>query len=528
MDELKIVKRYYAGGPQGPRGPQGPKGDKGDPGIQGPQGEKGDKGPIGERGPQGPQGEQGIQGIQGIQGKKGDPFTYEDFTPQQLEGLRGPQGIQGLQGVQGPKGDSFTYNDFTVEQLELLRGPQGIQGIQGDTGPAGQDGHNPVVTASKSGSVTTISVDGTSIATINDGMDGQNGAAGQNGADGQDGKSAYQLAVDNGYSGTVQQWLDSLKGQDGSNGTNGANGNDGVTPHIDSTTGNWFIGSTDTGVHAQGPAGQDGDVAGQIQADWNQSDNTQVSYIRNKPTIPVVPTNVSSFTNDAGYLTSHQDISGKVNSSDLATVATTGDYDDLINKPTIPSLSGYATETWVGQQGYLTSHQDISGKANSADLATVATSGSYDDLSDKPTIPAAQIQSDWNESDTTSKAYISNKPTIPTIPTNVSSFTNDAGYLTSHQSLTDYVQKSQTAGLLKNDGTVDTNTYLTSHQSLTDYVQKSQTAGLLKNDGTVDTNTYLTAHQSLSGYAKLWSGTQAQYDLLTPESDTIYIITAAS
>ena len=32
MDELKIVKRYYAGGPQGPRGPQGPKGDKGDPG----------------------------------------------------------------------------------------------------------------------------------------------------------------------------------------------------------------------------------------------------------------------------------------------------------------------------------------------------------------------------------------------------------------------------------------------------------------------------------------------------------------
>ena len=60
----------------------------------------------------------------------------------------------------------------------------------------------------------------------------------------EDGKSAYELAVDNGYSGTIQQWLDSLKGQDGTNGTNG------TTPHIDQTTGNWFIGETNTGVKA--------------------------------------------------------------------------------------------------------------------------------------------------------------------------------------------------------------------------------------------------------------------------------------
>lgn len=41
-------------------------------------------------------------------------------------------------------------------------------------------------------------------------------------------------------------------------------------------------------------------------------------------------------------------------------------------------------------------------------------------------------------------------------------------YLTQHQSLANYIQKSQTSGLIKNDGTVDTNTYLTSHQSVTD------------------------------------------------------------
>lgn len=57
-------------------------------------------------------------------------------------------------------------------------------------------------------------------------------------------------------------------------------------------------------------------------------------------------------------------------------------------------------------------------------------SGSYNDLTDKPTIPTVE-QSDWNQSDSTAIDYIKNKPTIPTVPTNVSAFTNDAGYLTS-------------------------------------------------------------------------------------------------
>lgn len=75
-------------------------------------------------------------------------------------------------------------------------------------------------------------------------------------------------------------------------------------------------------------------------------------------------------------------------------------------------------------------------------------------------------------------------------------------YLTEHQSLTNYIQKSQTSGLVKNDGTIDTNNYLTQHQSLTDYIQKSQVPGLIKNDGTVDTNNYLTQHQSLTNYVQ--------------------------
>ena len=56
---------------------------------------------------------------------------------------------------------------------------------------------------------------------------------------------------------------------------------------------------------------------------------------------------------------------------------------------------------------------DLTPYAKSTDLAAVATSGDYDDLQNKPTIPAAQVNSDWNAS--SGVAEILNKPTIPTV-----------------------------------------------------------------------------------------------------------------
>lgn len=55
----------------------------------------------------------------------------------------------------------------------------------------------------------------------------------------------------------------------------------------------------------------------------------------------------------------------------------------------------------------------LNAKANIADLAPVAISGSYNDLYNKPIIPGPQINSDWNA--TTGPAEILNKPTIPTV-----------------------------------------------------------------------------------------------------------------
>ena len=43
----------------------------------------------------------GVQGPQGEPGPKGDPFTYADFTPEQLEGLKGPKGDKGEDGRDG-------------------------------------------------------------------------------------------------------------------------------------------------------------------------------------------------------------------------------------------------------------------------------------------------------------------------------------------------------------------------------------------------------------------------------------------
>ena len=63
-------------------------------------------------------------------------------------------------------------------------------------------------------------------------------------------------------------------------------------------------------------------------------------------------------------------------SEDLAKVATSGSYNDLADKPTIPSTSGLASEDWVEAKGYLTTHQDISGKQNKPIVSTVTMAAS--------------------------------------------------------------------------------------------------------------------------------------------------------
>ena len=252
------------------------------------------------------------------------------------------------------------------------------------------------------------------------------------------------------------------------------------------------------------------------------------SDLLNKPTIPTVPTNVSAFTNDAGYQTASQvssavetetqnreaadnnlqsQIDGITASSDVkdivGTYAELQDYDtstlgdnDIIkvlqdeshsNETTYYRWSTSAgTFTLIGEEGpyYTKSQTDtlLNAKANISSLATVATTGSYSDLTNKPSIPTktsdltndsnfvsdasyvhtdnnftttlknkldgiaagaeVNVQANWTQADTSADDYIKNKPNLATVatsgsyddlsntPTKVSDFTNDAGYQT--------------------------------------------------------------------------------------------------
>lgn len=213
-----------ATGPQGEQGPQGIQGPKGETGVRGPEGPQGNPGETGVAGAAGHSpsvtatksgtvttisvdgkaiatvndGEKGDTGPQGV---KGDPGEMGPQGPIGKTGATGPQGPIGETGPQGPTGQAGhspivkvsktgTVTTISIDGVNVAsindgeRGPQGIQGVKGDPGiqgPVGETGaagQSPSVTATKAGTVTTISVDGTAIATINDGERGETGPQG--------------------------------------------------------------------------------------------------------------------------------------------------------------------------------------------------------------------------------------------------------------------------------------------------------------------------------------------------------------
>lgn len=64
-------------------------------------------------------------------------------------------------------------------------------------------------------------------------LKGKDGADGKNGKDGENGLSAYEVALNNGFEGTEEEWLESLKGADGKDGENGKDGADGKDSYDD-------------------------------------------------------------------------------------------------------------------------------------------------------------------------------------------------------------------------------------------------------------------------------------------------------
>jgi hypothetical protein len=243
--------RFVGGG--GTPGPQGPKGDKGD------QGEPGQNGTDGINGQDGVNGADGSPGQDGAQGPKGDKG---DDGSDGADGQPGTPGQDGQDGSQGPKGDQGDPGVNGQDGQDGLPGTPGVDGTDGQDGSDGESAYQVWLDLGNTGTEQDF-IDSIKGADGQDGTDGQDGLPGTpgtngtNGTDGADGESAYQVWLDNGNSGTEQDFLDSLVGADGSQGPQGdpgTNGNDGA-PGTPGTNGTNGTDGTDGADGAQGPAG---------------------------------------------------------------------------------------------------------------------------------------------------------------------------------------------------------------------------------------------------------------------------------
>lgn len=199
-----------------------------------------------------------------------------------------------------------------------------------------------------------------------------------------------------------------------------------------------------------------------VEADQLAAVATSGSYndLSNKPTIPAAQVN-SDWSANSG-------VAQILNKPTLATVATSGSYNDLSDKPTIPTVNnatltiqknGTDVQTFTANQSTnatanitvptKTSDLTNDGADNTStyveadELATVATSGNYSDLSGKPTIPTVNnatltIQKNGTTVNTFTANASSNVTANITVPTATSDLTNNSGFLTSSTAVTSF------------------------------------------------------------------------------------------
>ena len=234
--------------------------------------------------------------------------------------------------------------------------------------------------------------------------------------------------------------------------------------------------------------------------EWNNKSTFNGDYnsLTNKPVIPsteglatesyvqakIAEASLSGGDVDLSGYATKDELNTKVNVSDLSNVATSGDYNDLINVPTIPtvdvtkeyvdtqlltkantsdipSLDGYATETFVTNkiaEASLGGEVDLTGYATKDELNTKADNTHTHVMTDITDLVIPDIDVDKNYVDT----QLATKANITDIPTKVSELTNDSGYLTVIPE--EYVTDTE----LESKG------YLTEHQDISNLATKAE------------------------------------------------------
>lgn len=196
---------------------------------------------------------QGEQGKDGSNGKDGTSVSVKNIETDNSgskivnftdgKSVTIPKGERGLDGEDGDDGKPFTYSDFTQEQLESLKGKDGKDGKQG------ADGKSITIeetTTNNQGDKEVHFSDGT-ILIVPKGQDGKQGEAGkngENGTDGQDGKSVTVTSErgkddegNNGIKFTFYHEIDGEKTQEIASSfiRDGKDGKDGTSVDIDHT-----------------------------------------------------------------------------------------------------------------------------------------------------------------------------------------------------------------------------------------------------------------------------------------------------
>ena len=157
-------------------------------------------------------------------------------------------------------------------------------------------------------------------------------------------------------------------------------------------------------------------------------------------------------------------------------------YKDGVVRPWTNATAGISSVEWGDITGTLSDQTDLNtalgAKADTSSLAAVATSGLYSDLSGTPTIPAAQVNSDWNAN--SGVAQILNKPTLATVATSGSY--NDLSNLPTIPTV-----NNATLTIQKNGTTVKTFTANASANVTANITVPTKTSDLSNDSGFIDT-----------------------------------------
>ena len=203
-----------------------------------------------------------------------------------------------------------------------------------------------------------------------------------------------------------------------------------------------------------------------------------------------VPTKVSDITNDLNF----------VKETDLSDVAFSGAYADITGTPYIPTKTSD-----------LTNDSNFASDANYVHTDNNFTTALKNKLDGIATGAEVNVQSDWDVADTSSDAFIKNKPAIPT---KTSDITNDSGFITSAALPTKTSDLTNDSGFITNQVNNLDNYYdQTAINSMFNALDvPTKTSDLTNDSGFLTTSTLPIATASNLGVVKIGSGINVASD----------------